>query len=98
MSISSNRSRWHVTGRVLAAVLLGYILANTLGSLLIFVLPVDRISGIIIGTLSTFLFWGAAVMWTFTVDSMRHVMLGLLSAIVLTSAATWAMYSLESTV
>ena len=96
MALNSHRSRWHVAGRVLVAALLGYVLANTLGLFLAFALPVDRLSGVIIGTLATFVIWASVVIWVFASGRLRTVVASLLAAIVLTGGAAWGLYLLEA--
>lgn len=92
---SSQNRRWAVTQRVLASVFLGYILANTLGLMLALGLPVDRLTGILIGTLATFVVWAAAIMWIFAQKSNVRVWLGLLAAIAITGAMAYGLFLLN---
>ena len=92
MVAATRRSRWYVAGRTASAILLGYVFASTAG--LAFALTFgDRISGVLAGTIATFLIWGAAIMWAFAVEKTRTVLLGLGSGILITAGLSWAFYS-----
>ncbi|MEM1436343.1 MAG: hypothetical protein AAGG11_19990 [Pseudomonadota bacterium] len=95
MARKGRYSRWYVTGRTIAAVLLGYLFASTSGLVIALVMPADRITGVLTGTIATFLLWGAAIMWAFAVEQTRTVLLGLGCAIGLTGALAWALYSTQ---
>lgn len=95
MGIKSKRSRWHITGRTLVAIFIGYLFANSLALFLVFALPMDRLHGVILGTLLTFVFWLVAIMWVFSVDRMRTASLSLTLSTVAFGAAAWGLYVLE---
>ncbi|MEM1154259.1 MAG: DUF3649 domain-containing protein [Pseudomonadota bacterium] len=95
MGIKSNRTRWHITWRTLVAIFLGYLFANSVSMLLMFILPLDRLHGVVLGTLLTFVFWTAAVMWVFSVDRMRAAAVPMLICTVIFSAAAWRLYLLD---
>ncbi|MEM9174031.1 MAG: iron transporter [Myxococcota bacterium] len=84
---SGGRPRaWIVVQRVVASVFLGFVLANLGGLALARWLPLDRMSGMIVGTLSTFLIWTAATLWVFAQDSNARVWCGLAAAIALSGS------------
>ena len=74
-------TRWHVASRVLAAVAGGYAVSNAAGVGLAHVLPLPRADAVLAGVLSTYLVYGAAVVWCFGARTTRHAWLGLLLAI-----------------
>ncbi|MEM9621685.1 MAG: hypothetical protein AAF993_08560 [Pseudomonadota bacterium] len=93
--LETNR-RWHIASRTFAAVLLGYLLANTVGLLLSLGLPLDRVSGLVLGTLMTFLVWGLASMWVFWVERTRTAWLGLAGGVLITGTLAAFFYFLEN--
>lgn len=90
-------SRWYITGRTVAAILLGYMFASTAGLAFALALPGERVTGVLAGTIATFLIWGGAIMWAFAVERTRTVLLGLGGGIVITGALSWALYSVPAT-
>ncbi|MEM1229473.1 MAG: DUF3649 domain-containing protein [Pseudomonadota bacterium] len=95
MAERAQHSRWYVTGRSLAAILLGYVFASTAGLALALALPADRLTAVATGSLLSFLLWGGAIMWAFAVQRTRTVMLGLGSAILATALLAWGLYLLK---
>ncbi|MEM8766382.1 MAG: hypothetical protein AAGE43_02975 [Pseudomonadota bacterium] len=91
----SPRRRWHITSRVFAAVLLGYLLANSIGLIISMVLTPDPITGIVAGTMSTFATWCAVAMWAFAVERTRTVWLVLLGAVAVTGTIAVTAYFLN---
>lgn len=89
-----NSRAWSVSKRVLAAVFLGYILANTVGTAISLALPVSTISGVVVGTLSTFVIWACAILWVFAEPSMKKVMIGLTVAIAISTATAALLFLL----
>ncbi|MEM7083161.1 MAG: hypothetical protein AAF465_10535 [Pseudomonadota bacterium] len=88
-------SRWHVTSRVFAAILFGFILTNTNGVMLTFLLPGDKLSGITTSALLSWTIYAAIVLWVFAVERLRTVWLGLTGAIVSTSLLSVALFFME---
>jgi len=88
--------RWHVTSRVLAAAIPGFILTNTSGVFLALVLPGERVDGVAAATLLSFAIYTAIIMWIFSVKRLRTVWIGLLGGIFVTSAGAWLMYTLKA--
>lgn len=97
-STTKRPGRWHVTSRVTAAAIPGFVLTNTSGILLSFLLPGEKIDGIAIATLLSFAIYTAIIMWVFSVARLRTVWIGLIGGIVLTGGGAWLMYTLEATV
>ncbi|MEM7217302.1 MAG: iron transporter [Pseudomonadota bacterium] len=93
----SRHSRWTIAGRAATAILLGYVFANSAGLLLALALPVDRITGVLTGTIASFLLWGAAIMWAFSVTKTRTALLGLSSSITLCAGGAYGLYLLGGT-
>ena len=87
---------WHIASRVFAATIPGFILTNTSGVLLSFLLPGDRISGVATATLLSFAVYAAIVMWIFSVKRLRTVWTGLMLGILATGAGAWLLYTLEA--
>ncbi|MEM8814278.1 MAG: DUF3649 domain-containing protein [Pseudomonadota bacterium] len=90
--------RWHIASRVFAATIPGFVLTNTSGVLLSFLLPGEKLSGVAIATLLSFAIYAAIVMWIFSVKRLRTVWLGLLTGILLTGGGAWLLYTLEAAV
>ena len=88
--------RWHIASRVFAAAVPGFVLTNTSGVLLSFLLPGDRINGVATATLLSFAIYTAIVMWTFSVKRLRTVWIGLMLGIVVTGAGAWLLYTPEA--
>lgn len=94
-SAASGQSRaWLVAKRVLAAVFLGYILANTAGMAIALALPASTPSGVIVGTLSTFAIWATVALWVFAQPSLKKALLGLSSAIAVTAGIAGLLFVL----
>ena len=73
--------RWDIATRVLAAVLLGYLVTNTVGIAIGLALPVAKPSAVAGATIASFLLWALIAMWVFTVRRTRTVWLGLLAVL-----------------
>lgn len=83
---------WSVAKRILVAVLLGYILANTTGAAVAMALPGSKISGVVMGTLLTFVIWAAAILWVFAEPSLKKVMMWMTTAIIVTAGIAGLLY------
>ena len=92
-----NPARWHVASRVFAALIPGFVLTNTTGILLTFLLPGDKISAVATATLLSYALYGGVILWIFSVERLRTVWIGLLAAIAGTGAGSWLMLTLEAT-
>ena len=66
---------------MLAAVAGGYAVSNVAAVGLASVLPLPRADAVMAGVLSTYLFYGAAVVWCFGARTARQAWLGLLLTI-----------------
>ncbi|MEM6796842.1 MAG: hypothetical protein AAF725_22910 [Acidobacteriota bacterium] len=89
-------SRWHVASRVFAATIVGFILTNSTGILLTFILPLDKISAVAVASVLSFVLWAAIILWVFSVERLRTVWLTLVTAIAVTGGGAWVMYTLEA--
>ncbi|MEM9305182.1 MAG: hypothetical protein AAGE01_23935 [Pseudomonadota bacterium] len=87
-------SRWHVTSRVIAAAIPGFILANTVSILFGFIMPGSTADGAAWGTIMAYAFYTCIIIWVFSVKRLRTVWLGLSGGIALTSAGAWGLYLL----
>ena len=103
VSTSSARSlrrapgrRWHVTARVLAAVVLGYLVTNTVGVMLALASPASKPSAVAGATIASFLLWAVIAMWVFSVRRTRTAWVGLLGALVVSGAAAWLLIGAEA--
>ncbi|MEM7100009.1 MAG: iron transporter [Pseudomonadota bacterium] len=88
--------RWHIASRVFAVILMGYLFANGVGLLVSLGLPLDRVTGVVVGTLLTFLIWGLVAMWAFWVDRTRTVWLGLIGGVIVSGGLAALFYFLEN--
>ena len=77
-----SKTRWHVASRVLAAIAGGYAVSNVAAVGLAHALPLPRADAVMAGVLSTYLVYGAAVVWCFGARTARQAWLGLLVTIV----------------
>lgn len=96
MTVNTTRiSRaWSVTKRVLTAVFLGYILANTTGTALALALSASEVSGVVVGTLLTFPFWAVSILYVFSAPSLKKAVIGLGGAIVVTGGVAGLLFVL----
>ncbi|MEM6641272.1 MAG: hypothetical protein AAF610_15395 [Pseudomonadota bacterium] len=78
---------WHITSRVVAALIPGYLLTNTASIALGMLYPGSKLSGVAAVSVASFALWTAIVCWVFAVERLRTVWLGLLGAIALTAIA-----------
>ena len=83
------RYRWLVFSRVLAALIPAFLLINTLGVALTFLLPMAQHSAIAWVTLFSFAGYCALIMWVFHAKSLRKIWGALLLAIAFTSGISW---------
>ena len=86
--------RWHVTSRVVAALIPGFVLTNTFGIFLALALPGGRLDTIAFATVISFIVYCAIVMWIFSVKTLKTVWTGLLGSIVFTGGGAWLLYTL----
>ena len=84
-----------MVSRVFAAAVLGFVLTNTFGVLLTFVLPMAKLDAVITASLLSFLIFAVIVIWTFWVPNLWKVYGYLTAAIVLTSGLAWYLQGLE---
>ena len=91
----SDLTGWHITQRVVAAVLFGYILTNTAGVLISYLLPFETLSAVAWPAIFSWVLYLAIVMWVFSVRRLRTVWLGLAGGIVLTTLGAFGLYILE---
>ena len=91
---TGNTGAWRLAIRVLAAVVLGYVLANTTGTAIALALPATAVSGVVVGTLLTFSIWAAAVLWVFAQPSLKKAVIGLTSAIAVTGGIAGLLFAL----
>lgn len=93
---SRGLSGWHIASRVVAALIPGFVLANTAAIFAGFLFPGEKFIGVAWATVLSFGFYAAIVIWVFSVKRLRTVWIGLLSAIAVTSLGAWGLFVLES--
>lgn len=93
---NAGRRAWHIFARVFAAVVLGYLVANTGSVLLGFLLPLPKVDSVLTASLLSFAIYTAVIMWIFSVKTLRKMWLGLCLALVVTSVGAWLLYLLET--
>ncbi|MEL7046635.1 MAG: iron transporter [Pseudomonadota bacterium] len=89
-------SGWHITSRVVAALIPGFVLTNTSGVFLALAMPGDVLHSVATATLLSFVIYCVIVMWVFSVERLKTVWLGMTGAIVATSGGAWLLYTLQS--
>ena len=89
-------SGWHITSRVVAALVPGFVLTNTAGVFFALLLPGERFHGVAWATVFGYALYVAIIMWVFAVKRLRTVWIGLLGAIAATALGAWGLYLLES--
>ncbi|GEM_PF-2169466 len=94
VNVAENRTL-AVVMRVFAAVVLGFVLTNTTGVLLSFLLPLPKSEATATATLLSFLVYLLIVLWSFAVKSLRRLWFVLGASIVLTSTGAWCLHWLE---
>ncbi|MEM1174487.1 MAG: DUF3649 domain-containing protein [Pseudomonadota bacterium] len=93
----SKPGRWHIASRVLAAVIPGYILANSASIFLGLLLPIKKTEGVATAVLLSFAIYTCVIMWVFSVRRLATVWLGLLGAILFTAGGSWLLLGMEGT-
>ena len=88
--------RWHVASRVFAAVIPAFVLTNTTGVMLTFLVPGDKFASIAVSIVSAFAVWTALVIWIFSVKRLSTIWYTMLAGITVTSLASWGLYILEN--
>lgn len=88
--------RWNIVARIFAAIILGYILANTASVFLGFILPMTKVSAVLTALLLGFALYTCIVMWIFHVNSMKKMWWSLAIAIVVTAGGSWLLYLIET--
>ena len=85
-----------MTARVVAAVVLGYLVTNTVGVMLALASPASKPSAVAGATIASFLLWAVIAMWVFSVRRTRTVWAGLLGALVVSGGAGWLLIGAEA--
>ena len=93
---SSGVGAREVVARVFAAVILGYVLANTTSILVGFLLPLPKVDSVLSASLLSFAIYTAVIMWVFAVKTLRKMWWGLCLASLATGVAAWLLYLLEA--
>ena len=88
--------RWHVASRVFAATIPAFILTNTTGVMLTFLVPGEKFASIAFSIVLAFAIWTALVVWIFSVKRLSTVWYTLLAGIVVTGLASWGLFLLEN--
>ncbi|MEM7277954.1 MAG: hypothetical protein AAF385_07500 [Pseudomonadota bacterium] len=83
--------RWHITSRVVAAMVVGLIVANSIGAFLSLALPGDLIHNVMSFMVLGFVIHTAIILWVFSVKRLRTVWWGLLSTLAVTAAGTFVL-------
>lgn len=74
-----------------AAVIMGYLFATALSIVLVKLLPMTSGNAFIAGTLFSFIFWLAAIMWSFHATTVLKAWLGLLIPTLILAAIAFAL-------
>lgn len=82
--------------RIFAALIPGYILANSSAILIGFLLPMPKPDAALAVSMLSFALYTAIIMWVFHVPSMKKLWLTLLLAILGTGGASWLLYQLAA--
>lgn len=88
--------RWHITSRVVAAAIPGFILANVASIFLALLYPGDKLAGVAGAIVSSFAVWTCIVLWVFAVARLRMVWFGLLGATLVCGAGAAGLYFLRA--
>ena len=75
--------------RIVAAVVVGYLVAVLSVILLSYVLPMPRFEAVTIGILVAFIVYAAAILWAFAARALWRMWLGLLLPAALCGAVSW---------
>lgn len=86
LSQATNRYRWQIVSRILAATVGGYAVANISAILLSFILPMSRSEAVMTSLLLSFAIYTLAILWVFAVKSVLKAWLGLVIPSVLLGA------------
>lgn len=88
----SRWSRWQIVGRFIAVAIPGYLLANTSGILLSFVLPMSKINAALMASIFSFAILAAIVLWIFHEQSLKQIWIRLLTGSALTGGLSALLY------
>ncbi|MEP1444574.1 MAG: hypothetical protein ABJK37_00495 [Paraglaciecola sp.] len=75
--------------RIIAAIVGGYVFANTTVIILSYLLPGPQYNAVLSGMLASYLFYAFAIMWVFYAKTARKAWLGLLVPIIISAAFLW---------
>ena len=88
---NSNREqvicRLEIIGRILIAIIGGYIFALGAGTFLTQVLPIAKSSAVMTAGLASFAFYATAIIWVFSVKHLRTLWFGLTGSVLLLCVA-----------
>ena len=86
-----------VSFRVVTAIVLGYILANSISILIGFLLPLEKPNAVLSVSMLGFAIYTGLIMWIFYISNLRKMFFILLLMIAITGIASWGFYLLEAT-
>lgn len=92
----SNRHRLDISGRIIAAILLGYLFANTASVFIGLILPMGKPSAVLTAALSSFALYTGIIMWIFHVKTLKKMWWGLILGMTATATAGWLLYLVEA--
>lgn len=75
----------YVTSKILVICIPGFILTNSFGIFLSFIIPGEQLTVVTWVTLMAFLFYSLLIMWVFHEKSLKVIWLGLIGAIAVTA-------------
>ena len=82
------RASVYITSKIIAICTLGFVLTNSLGIFLSFVIPGTHLDIVIWITVLAFLFYSGLIMWVFHEKSLKVIWLSLSVSVVLTIGAS----------
>lgn len=90
-----NTHQKKIAARLFAAIFLGFILTNTLSTLIGFLLPSNKLNAVFTATLLSFVVYTLIVVWIFHTPHTKRMLLVLFAAIIASSAASALLFYLE---
>ena len=82
------RPSMYITSKIFAICTLGFILINSLGVFLSFVIPGDQFDVLVWITVLAFLFYSGLIMWVFHEKSLKVIWLSLTIGVIFTVGAS----------
>ena len=101
-TLSHLKKKSDVIWRVIAVIILGYILTNSLSIFLVLILQINNsintLDAIVAVSLASFALYSIIIMWIFHTSSIKKIWLSLFLTVIASSLLSWALYSMDNSI